>query len=69
MEVTKWTLILKLTLTINYFKGVFHFRFWSHGWVDVVVDDYLPFYENNQLVFCQDTKKRTEFWFPLLEVF
>jgi hypothetical protein len=53
-----------------YFLGIFHFRFWSYNqWFDIVIDDYLPVYvDNNELVFCHDTKKRNEFWFALYQV-
>ena len=49
-------------------QGIFHFRFWLYGeWVDVVIDDFLPFYANNRLVFCQDSKKPNQLWSALLE--
>ena len=47
---------------------MFHFRFWLCGqWTDVVVDDYLPFDENNNFIFCHDKKNSNEMWSCLLE--
>ena len=52
----------------NTYAGIFHFRFWQFGeWVDVVIDDRLPFsLETNNLMFCRNSKQQNEFWAPLL---
>ena len=54
--------------------GIFHFRFWQYGeWFDVVVDDMLPYYydeeDENKLKFlyCSSEKTPNEYWSALLE--
>ncbi|OAF69198.1 hypothetical protein A3Q56_03016 [Intoshia linei] len=46
--------------------GVFKFNFWQYGeWVQVIIDDRLPTY-NNQLIY-QSSHDKAEFWGALLE--
>lgn len=55
------------SFTENY-NGMFHFRFWQYGeWVDIVIDDRLP-YSNGQLVFSRNVEQKNEFWAPLLVI-
>ena len=50
------------------YTGIFHFRFWIYGkWSDVVIDDYLPVWGDNSLVFCSNKEEPNEFWAALLE--
>lgn len=50
------------------YGGIFHFRFWLYGeWVDVVVDDRLPYWSDGSLVYCKNKQEPNEYWSPLLE--
>ena len=52
------------------YNGLFHFRFWRFGtWFDVVIDDFLPVNECNQLIYCRNEVDSTEMIGPLLEFF
>ncbi len=57
------------TFDKNEYTGMFHFRFWLYGqWIDVVVDDRLPFWPDGKLVFCSNREDPEEFWAPLLVI-
>ena len=51
------------------YVGMFHFRFWRYGgWVDVIVDDFLPTLEGKPCFASFSHEKPTnEYWLPLLE--
>jgi len=50
------------------YKGMFHFRFWLYGdWIDVVVDDRLPYWPDGRLLFCSNKQQPNELWGALLE--
>ncbi|OWF34953.1 Calpain-9 [Mizuhopecten yessoensis] len=47
--------------------GAFHFNVWRFGeWINVVVDDNLPMFDNN-LNYCRAFGNPPEYWGPLLE--
>lgn len=51
------------------YAGIFKFRFWRNtdGWVEVVVDDFLPVDGNNKLFYSFNKKDTNEMFGPLLE--
>lgn len=52
----------------HYYIGAFHFRIWHFGhWVDVVVDDRLPFHKNKNNLAYIHSKRGDVFWAALLQ--
>jgi calpain, invertebrate len=52
----------------NGYAGIFHFHFWLYGkWVNVVVDDRLPYTSDGRFLFCCNKQQPNEYWTPLLE--
>jgi len=44
------------------------YRFWLYGeWVDVVVDDRLPFWSDGRPVYASNKSQPNEYWASLLE--
>lgn len=58
----------------KYYCGLLYFRFYSFGnWTEILIDDYLPFYGHNKLIFARSPNiygkegEIREWWLPLLE--
>ncbi|KAI4469989.1 calpain [Holotrichia oblita] len=50
------------------YAGIFHFRFWQYGkWVDVVIDDRLPYSVHTKRLFSICSEDESEFWSALIE--
>ncbi len=48
--------------------GAYNFRFWRLGsWYDVIIDDFLPSNNSNELIFSHNKVYKNEFWVPLYE--
>lgn len=67
-EIFKNVVNFENTFNSPNYTGKFKFRFWRFGkWIDIIIDDYLPVDNNNQLIFARNTKHCNEFWCPLIE--
>jgi len=50
------------------YAGIFNFCFWWKGhWTSVVIDDFLPVDEQNNLLYCRNNRNKNDFFISLLE--